>query len=102
MSNFNPNNTSGLHQMAGGSHGHVHITDNTYINNKFYYILVLDGDVTVSYRDYNPEGKFEQKTSETLEKGDFIIGDIRNVNVTAGPGRLRGYFQPGERTTDQP
>jgi len=52
----------------------------------------------VTFKDYNRNGFYGQKTDEAYTAGYEVVGDIRDLTVTAGS--IDAYYQAGERTAN--
>jgi len=82
-----------------GINGVVPVTDDTYQSTHKFAAIFADSDgATVSFHAYARNGNRVEWSGEELAAGDFIVGDIRQLNVTAG--KVRAYFQPNELTAD--
>jgi hypothetical protein len=83
-------------QLASmGIHTHEVITDDSFDDKRFIGFRVRT-DATVTFKDYNREGFFGQKTNEDYPAGYEVVGDIRELSVSAG--KIDAYYQAGERT----
>jgi hypothetical protein len=81
--------------MSMGIHGHERITDDSFDDKRFGAFIVVT-DATVTFKDYNREQFFGQKTDVTYPAGHMVVGDLRDLTVTAGS--IDAYYQAGERT----
>ena len=82
-----------------GLHGAVKVTDDTYqSSNAFVAIVAQTNGATVSFRSYARNGNHVEWTSHAMAAGEYIVGDIRLLNVTAGA--VTAYFQPNNLTAD--
>lgn len=88
---------TGLGLASMGVHGVEPITDDSFTDKRFVGFTVRE-DATVTFKDYNREGFFGQKTNENYPAGYMVVGDIRDLAVTAG--RIDAYYQSGERTAN--
>ena len=83
-------------QLASmGIHGHERVTDGLFSSKRFVGFIVATA-ATVTFKDYNREGFFGQKTNVTYPAGHMVVGDLRDLTVTAGS--IDAYYQAGERT----
>ena len=80
-----------------GVHGHEAITDGSFSGKRFVGFIVRTA-ATVTFRDYNREEFYGQKTSEEYPANYMVVGDIRNLTVSAG--KIDAYYQAGERTAN--
>ena len=80
-----------------GIHGHEVVTDGSFSGKRFVGFRVRE-DATVTFKDYNRNGFYGQKTDEAYTAGHEVVGDIRDLTVTAG--KIDAYYQAGERTAN--
>lgn len=98
MAYKNSTSTTLAAQLASmGLHGHEVVTDGSFSANRFVGFRVRT-DATVTFKDYNREGFYGQKTNEQYTAGDEVVGDIRDLTVSSG--KIDAYYQAGERTAN--
>lgn len=88
---------TGLGLASMGVHGHETVTDGSFSGKRFVGFVVRE-DATVTFKDYNREGFYGQKTDEAYPASYMVVGDIRDLTVTAGT--IDAYYQSGERTAN--
>lgn len=89
--------TLAVNMASMGIHGHEAVTDGSFSSKRFIGFVVRAA-ATVTFKDYNREGFYGQKTSQEYPAGYLVVGDIRDLTVTAGT--IDAYYQAGERTAN--
>lgn len=98
MAYKNSDSTNLAVQLAAmGIHGHEAVTDGSFSSSRFVGFVARTA-ATVTFKDYNREGYYGQKTSEEYPAGYVVLGDLRDLTVTAGT--IDAYYQAGERTAN--
>ena len=85
-----------LAQMGIGAA--VPVSDDSYNTYRFSAIVAESGGCTVSFKMYARNGFSVVWASHAMEVGEFIVGDLREVEVTAGAATC--YFQPDNLDAD--
>jgi hypothetical protein len=76
----------------------VKAEDDSYTGNRFSAIVAAKGGCTVSFRSYARNGNYVVWTAHEMDAGEFIVGDIRQLDVTAGAAVA--YFQPNNLSSN--
>lgn len=87
----------GIQLASMGIHGVEAVTDGSFSGARFVGFIVRE-EATVTFKDYNREGFYGQKTNEVYPAGYVLVGDFRDLTVSAG--KIDAYYQSGQRTAN--